>query len=406
MLVSRALKHVSTLKRFIRTHDNGANEELERDFLPPDVLYKQLSDRGFDFYSGVPDSLLKDFCGYVADTHSPEKHIITANEGTAVSVAAGYYMATRKYPIVYLQNSGLGNIINPVLSMCDSRVYKIPMLFMIGWRGEPGKKDEPQHIIQGKVMSSLLTDMGINYDVLPNFEEGCGEALDTALFHLKSRGTPYAFLVRRKNFVNYDIKNPVSVEFPLNREQAIEHLTTKFSRYDVVVATTGFPSRELYDIRTFKGHSHETDFYCVGSMGHASSIALGIAIAKPDKNVYCLDGDGALLMHMGAVAQSGPRNLPNFKHILLNNGCHDSVGGQPTNGFEIDFPKIAKACGYKFSKSVQTREEIDIALNEIEGQSGAAFLEIKVGRKTRKDLGRPKGDPKDNKDQFMAFLDL
>jgi phosphonopyruvate decarboxylase len=404
-MFSRILRNGPKLKRFIKTSETGPLEEIERDFLPPDVFYKQLKERGFDFFTGVPDSLLKDFCGYIADHHPAEKHIIAANEGAAVAVAAGYHMATRKFPLVYLQNSGLGNTINPLLSLVHPKVYSIPMILFIGWRGEPGKKDEPQHIVQGKVMNNLITDLGISYEVMPDFEEGAAAALDLALFHLKSRGSPYAFLVRRQCFLKYNNKKGVVGDFPLSREQAIEILIDKIGKYDVVVGTTGFPSRELYELRTKKAQTTEQDFYCVGSMGHSSSIAMGIALAKPSKKVYCFDGDGAFLMHMGAAAQIGARNVPNFRHIVLNNGAHDSVGGQPTVGFDVDFKKIAEACGYKYSKSVQTKEEIDKAFVEIENLDGPIFLEIKLKRKTRKDLGRPKTDPKENKELFMKFLD-
>jgi phosphonopyruvate decarboxylase len=401
----RLSKCVAPLHRGVKLADSGPISETERDFLPPDVFYKQLSERGFDFFTGVPDSLLKDFCGYIADTHPTDKHIIAANEGTAVSIAAGYHMATRKFPLVYLQNSGIGNTINPLLSLVHPKVYKIPMLLLIGWRGEPGHKDEPQHTVQGKVMNSLLTDVGISYEVLPDYEEGAAAALDLALFHMKNRGSPYAFLVRRQCFVKYDIKKSVNSDFPLSREQAIEHLVDKIGKYDVVVGTTGFPSRELYEMRIKKNMSIQQDFYCVGSMGHASSIAMGIAVAKPSKKVFCFDGDGAFLMHMGAAAQIGARNVKNFRHILLNNGSHDSVGGQPTIGFYVNFAKVAEACGYKYVACVSTKEEIDSAFEAMEKVDGAAFIEIKLRRKTRKDLGRPKSEPKDNKELFMQFLD-
>ena len=260
-------------------------------------------------------------------------------------------------------------------------------------------------MVQGKIMNSLITDVGLSYEVMPDYEEGAAAALDLALFHLKTRGYPYAFLVRRQCFLNYKIKNPVVSNYSLNREQAIETLIEKLGKYDVVVGTTGYPSRELYEMRIKKGQSIQQDFYCVGSMGHASSIAMGIAIAKPSKKVYVFDGDGAFLMHMGATAPIGARNSPNFRHIVLNNGSHDSVGGQPTIAFDIDIPKIAKACGYKYSTSVSTKEEINTAMLEIEKIDGPVLLEIKLTRKTRKDLGRPKSEPKDNKDLFMQFLD-
>lgn len=395
-----------SLKRLIRVSDPGPLLETERDFLPPSVFYKQLTDRGFDFFTGVPDSLLKDICAYISDNHPAERHLIAANEGAAVAIGTGYHMATHKFPVVYLQNSGLGNIINPLLSLVNARVFRIPILLLIGWRGEPGKKDEPQHIVQGKIMSSMMTELGISYEVLPDYEEGAASALDAAQYHLAKRGSPYAFLVRRQCFLEYKIKNSVNYDRPLNREEAIFHLIGKLSPYDAVVSTTGFPSRELYEARKTLGIKLQSDFYCVGSMGHASSIALGIALAKPSRTVYCLDGDGALIMHMGAVTQIGARNIENLRHIVLNNGAHDSVGGQPTMGIDIDCAGIARSCGYKYVRTVTSREEIDEAFEEMANVKGTIFLEIQVKRQTRKDLGRPKEKPAVNKELFMKFLDF
>ena len=386
------------LRRF-----SGPIDETERSFLPPNVLFEQLKYRGFDFFTGVPDSLLKDFNSYVSD-HTPEnRHIIAVNEGAAMAVAAGYHLATRKFPVVYLQNSGLGNIINPLLSLVDPKVYKIPMLLLIGWRGEPGTKDEPQHMVQGKAMNSLLTDLGVTYEVLPDFEEGSAAALDLAAYHLRSRGSPYAFLVRRQTFLKYKGKS-LRVDYPLCREDAIRIVLSKTGKFDTFVATTGFASRELYELREQAGQGHEQDFYVVGSMGHASSIALGIALAKPSKTVYCLDGDGAFLMHMGAAAQIGTRPISNIKHILINNECHDSVGGQPTVSPKIDFPKVAQACGYHYVATATTEAEMTTKLEELVKAEGPAFIELKVGRKTRDNLGRPKSSPRDNKEAFMDFL--
>ena len=388
------------LRRF-----SGPIDETERTFLPPDAFFEQLKSRGFDFYAGVPDSLLKDFNAYVSD-HTPEnKHIIAVNEGAAMAVAAGYHLATRKFPVVYLQNSGLGNIINPLLSLVDPRVYKIPMLLLIGWRGEPGKKDEPQHVVQGKAMNSLLTDLGVTYEVLPDFEEGAASALDLATYHLRSRGSPYAFLVKRQTFLKYKGKS-LKVDHPLCREEAIRIVLSKTGKFDIFVATTGFASRELYELREQASQGHEQDFYVVGSMGHASSIAMGIALAKPSKNVYCIDGDGAFLMHMGAAAQIGARPLRNLKHILINNESHDSVGGQPTVSPKIDYSKVARACGYRFVATARTEAEMNTQLAEFVRADGPSFIELKVGRKTRDDLGRPKSSPKDNKEAFMDFLSI
>lgn len=378
--------------------------ELERDFLEPEDFYNLLKSKGIDFYTGVPDSLLKDFCGYVADNVDSKNHIIAANEGNAVSIAAGYNLASGKFPLVYLQNSGLGNIVNPIMSLAHAQVYSIPMLLLIGWRGEPGKKDEPQHIIQGKCMNGILTEMGIQYEVLPDYIEGATQSVESAIFHMKNRSSPFALLVRRQTFVTYKFKNKATNSYSLNREEALRVLIDNVGKHDVCVGTTGFLSRELYEIRAAKKEGHERDFLCVGSMGHASSIALGVAISKPSRNVLCLDGDGALLMHMGAMPIIGASHLDNFIHILFNNGCHDSVGAQPTVGFNVNFGEVAKACGYKKVMLATTKEEIIECTKNLGKDKGPIFLEIKIKPGARKDLGRPKSSPLNNKNDFVNFL--
>eukprot|EP01015_Nassula_variabilis_P010641 TRINITY_DN1858_c0_g1_i6.p1 TRINITY_DN1858_c0_g1~~TRINITY_DN1858_c0_g1_i6.p1 ORF type:complete len:344 (-),score=67.92 TRINITY_DN1858_c0_g1_i6:62-1093(-) len=292
--------------------------ELQRDFLEPKGFYDLLKNKGVEFFTGVPDSLLKDFCAFVQDNVEPKNHIITPNEGLAVSLASGYHLATGKYPLVYFQNSGLGNTVNPLLSMAHAQIYSIPMLLLIGWRGEPGKKDEPQHYVQGKVMNGLLTEMGIQYEVLPDFYEGAEKSVESALFHLQNRNSPYALVVRRQTFLNYKLQNKAKNDMPLNREEATKIIVDNIGDHDAIVGTTGFLSRELWEIRARRQQSHERDFLTVGAMGHASSIALGIALAKPSRNVFCLDGDGALLMHMGALTTVGTSNCSNIKHIVLN----------------------------------------------------------------------------------------
>jgi phosphonopyruvate decarboxylase len=379
--------------------------EKVRDFLEPADFYALLKERGLDFYAGVPDSLLSDFCAYVTDASPQGKHVITANEGAAIGLAAGYYLATRQFPVVYMQNSGFGNAINPLLSLCDPKVYSIPMLLLIGWRGEPGKKDEPQHIVQGKVMSSLLTDLGIQFEILPDYIEGAREAVDSAVHYLERRSGPYAFLVKRQTFTPYSLQNVEPNLYELNREQALGLCIDGTTNFDVLVTTTGFTSREVYELREAKGQDHRREFLTVGSMGHASVIALGIAIAKPTRQVFCLDGDGAMLMHMGSMATIG-RTVPcsNFKHILVNNGSHDSVGGQPTRGFDVDFCSIATAAGYKHVFKAKTSAEITEAMKKLREVEGPAFLEIYVNKGARKNLGRPKSTPIQNKTEFMRFL--
>lgn len=379
--------------------------ETLRYFLEPSDLYEILKEKGMDFYTGVPDSLLKDFCAYVTDTAPKEKHIITANEGAAVALASGYHLASRKFPIVYMQNSGFGNTINPLLSLCDPKVYSIPMLLLIGWRGEPGKKDEPQHLVQGKVMSSLLADMNIQFEVLPDYVDGAREAIDSAVRHMEHRKGPYALLVKRQTFTSYKLQNKEPNVHELTREAALKLLVAETQPFDVLVATTGFTSRELYEIREERQQDHRREFLTVGSMGHASAIALGVAVAKPSRQVICLDGDGAALMHMGTMATVGIVKPANFKHVLINNGSHDSVGGQPTRGFDINFKEVAKACGYKWVKSASKPEEITEAFRELRNVEGPAFLELLVNKGARKNLGRPKSSPVQNKLDFMGFLE-
>eukprot|EP00474_Spongospora_subterranea_P008808 CRZ09266.1 hypothetical protein [Spongospora subterranea] len=389
----------------------SALTETIRDFLPPAEFYSLLTNRGLDFFAGVPDSLLKDFCAYVQDNTAHAKHIICANEGASISVAAGYHLSTQKTPVVYMQNSGFGNSVNPLVSLCDPAVYSLPMLLLIGWRGEPGKRDESQHLVQGRVTPSLLADLGIPFQVLPDFIEGATAAVDTAIHTLNTRQGPYALLVRRQCFSRYKLQSKEAVDdnIILSREEAIELIISNTPEWDAFVATTGFTSRELYELRMkgpIKDGSQKLtrDFLTVGSMGHASAIALGIAMGKPSRNIWCLDGDGACLMHMGNMTTIGSRSLPNFKHIILNNGAHDSVGGQPTGALNIDFPAIAKASGYKTVLSATTSQEITSAINLLAEAPGPSLLEIRVIKGARKNLGRPNVRPVDNKHAFMKFL--
>lgn len=378
--------------------------ELERDFLEPEDFYNLLKSKGIEFFTGVPDSLLKDFCGYVADNVPSKNHIIAANEGNAVAIAAGYNLGTGKYPLVYLQNSGLGNIVNPIMSLAHSQVYSIPMLLLIGWRGEPGKKDEPQHIIQGKCMNGILTEMGIQFEILPDFIEGATQSVESAIFHMKNRSSPYALIVRRQTFVNYKFKNKAKNSYELNREEALSILTENIGEHDACIGTTGFLSRELYEIRAHRKQGHERDFLCVGSMGHASSIALGVAISKPSRKVFCFDGDGALLMHMGNMPIIGSTKCENFIHVLFNNGSHDSVGAQPTVGLKVNFSEVAKNSGYAYIQEASTKEEIEAISKNMSSIKGPAFIEIKIKPGARKDLGRPKSSPLANKIDFVNFL--
>jgi phosphonopyruvate decarboxylase len=382
----------------------GAMTELVRDFLTPGALFEVLRDSGVTFYAGVPDSLLKDFGAYVYD-HAEQ--VITANEGSAIALAAGYHLATGKIPMVYLQNSGLGNAINPLLSLADPKVYGTPMLLLIGWRGQPAKKDEPQHMVQGARMRAMLDAMKIPHAVMPDYLEnggGAKEVVQTAVETAKRTSQPYALLVKRQTFSNYESRNPCIKLVPLLREQALRACILRLGERDVVIGTTGFTSREIYTIREELGQDHSKDFLTVGSMGHASAIALGIALQEKDRNVVCFDGDGAMIMHMGNMVTIGSLGPTNFKHVVINNGVHDSVGGQPTGMKDGTIVPVAKALSYRWAKCVSTEEDLAVAFDELLKAEGPGLLEVETRPGARGDLGRPKTSPTSNKKALMSFL--
>lgn len=367
-------------------------------------FFNLLKQNNINCFCGVPDSLLKDFCAYVTDNISPERHTITANEGNAIGLAAGHYLATGNPALVYMQNSGIGNCVNPLLSLTDEEVYNIPLLMLIGWRGEPDKKDEPQHVKQGKVTDKLLDAMGIKYEILPEDFEQAKPLINDAFKYMSETKQPFAFIIRKGLFEKYTLKNKKTTPYELGREEAIETILNALSFEDVIVSTTGHISREVYETRNRLGQSHKQDFLTVGSMGHSSSIALGIALDKPDRNIYCFDGDGAFLMHMGSIAVNASKRLDNFKHIIFNNEAHDSVGSQPTTASNADLSQIALNSGYKRVYSVYTKEDLPKKLPKFINEKCTALLEIKVKCGAREDLGRPKEKPWENKKIFMDNL--
>ena len=367
-------------------------------------LFNLLKENNINCFCGVPDSLLKDFCAYITDNTTIKEHTITANEGNAIGLAAGHYLATGNPAVVYMQNSGIGNCVNPLLSLTDEEVYNIPLLMLIGWRGEPDKKDEPQHIKQGKVTDKLLDAMGIKYAILPdNFEEA-KPLIENAFEYMKETKCPFAFIIRKGTFEKYTLINKKQSPYTLRREEAIETVIKELCCSDVIVSTTGHISREVYETRERLGQSHKQDFLTVGSMGHSSSIALGIALEKPDRTVYCFDGDGAFLMHEGATGVNASKHLKNFKHIVFNNEAHDSVGSQPTIANGINISEIAINSGYKKAYSVSNKDELIKVLPNFIGDKETILLEIKVKCGAREDLGRPKEQPKENKKIFMENL--
>lgn len=370
----------------------------------PELFIKTLQADGINFFTGVPDSLLKNVCAYITDNVERDRNIITANEGAAIGVAAGHYLATGEIPLVYMQNSGIGNAVNPLLSLADEKVYSIPMIVMIGWRGEPGVHDEPQHVKQGEVTESLLEAMGIPYIILSDEETTASTQIGITVTDCRKTGCPHAIIIRKGTFGKYELKANVANDYAVSREEAMKCVVDAIPTNSIVVSTTGKLSRELYEYRDEKGMGHEADFLTVGSMGHSSSIALGIALARPDRKVFCLDGDGAFIMHMGAISNIGNLAPNNYIHVLFNNGAHESVGGQPTLGFNIDIPKIAVACGYRHAITVDNANDIETVLHKAINSDGPTMIEIKVGINSRDNLGRPKTTPIENKDAFMKFI--
>lgn len=370
-------------------------------------FYNELLNNDISFFTGVPDSLLKSFCAYIKDNVSSESNIVSANEGNAIGLASGYYLGSEKIGLVYMQNSGLGNALNPLVSLTDKLVYSIPMLLVIGWRGEPNKKDEPQHKKQGLITTQTLDMLGIKYEILDEATNNDEMRLKVkkAYNYMKENNEPYALVIKKDTFYEYKLKNNTVFDFEMTREEAIEIVISRMKENSVTVSTTGMASRELFELREKNKEAHNKDFLTVGSMGHASQIALGIALSNKDKDVYCIDGDGALLMHLGGLAIIGNQETKNFRHILINNGAHDSVGGQETVGFKIEILAIAKACGYKQCYSCSSKAELLDLSEKITTVEGPVLLEIKVKKGARKDLGRPTTTPIENKESFMKFLD-
>lgn len=369
----------------------------------PEFFIKTLKSYGIDFFAGVPDSLLKNICAYIADNIDSSHNIITANEGAAVGLAAGHYLATGQPACVYMQNSGEGNTVNPLASLTDKEVYNIPVLLVIGWRGRPGVHDEPQHVKQGKITTALLDVMGIGYEILSKDEKEAAIQIEKAAKALSNKDV-FSLVIEKDTFEEYKLQNIETNSLTMSREEAIQAVASALGQKDVIVSTTGMISRELFETRTAWGQGHERDFLTVGSMGHASQIALGIALEKQDRKVWCFDGDGATIMHMGSLAIVASKKPTNYIHVVFNNGAHDSVGGQPTVGLKIDLPAVAKAVGYSCTWSVADTASLVKALEECRKTTGPVLLEIKVKKGNRKDLGRPTTTPVENKEALMEFL--
>lgn len=348
-----------------------------------EMFLHTLQSEGVNFFTGVPDSYLNGFCDYLLQNVALEKNVIAANEGNAIAIAAGHFLSTQEIPFVYMQNSGLGNTVNPLVSLVDERVYALPMILLIGWRGEPGTGDWAQHELQGEITLGLLELMHIPYDVLPDEDDKVTDIVKRAVSQARKNRKPYA-LVAPKGVMAGEKRNNKDQTYPMSREEAIELVLDHMPADTVYTATTGRATRELFFLRERRNESGKNDFLNIGSMGHASSVAFGIALAKPGRNVVCLDGDSAAMMHLGAMTMVRKYEVLNFLHIVLNNGAHESVGGQPSVGHLIDFTKIAESCGYKtVGRPVTTREELTHAIGTLLKEPSARFIDVRIHKGMR-----------------------
>lgn len=367
-------------------------------------VLSQLERMGIDTIAGVPDSTLKQFCDGVQTYQGKMSHYVAANEGAAVGVAIGSYLATGRPACVYMQNSGIGNAVNPLASLANKDVYGVPVLFIVGWRGEPGVKDEPQHVFQGKITCELFETLAVAHRVID--QNTTDEEMDAVLQkagEILSQGEQFAIIVKKGTF---EKEEPFrwSNGNPMVREEVLGHILRSLSRDTVIVSTTGKISRELYEQSDAIYGGHENIFMTVGGMGHASMIALGIAEKRPDKKIVCIDGDGAALMHMGAMPFIASRAPKNFYHIVINNMAHESVGAMPTGCQQTSFAGIAAAAGYKKADKLGTIEAVDRIGSLLKEEEGPVLLEIPVSLGARSDLGRPKESARENKENFMEFL--
>jgi len=367
--------------------------------IAPETLFEGFKARGVEFFGGVPDSLLASFCAYVDDHGKRGSHVITANEGNAIALAMGHQMATGKIPVVYMQNSGLGNAVNPLTSLAAAEVYRIPMVLVIGWRGEPGVKDEPQHSKQGAITPAQLDLLDIPYRVV-HADSNPEEVLDDLFAILSNTRAPVALLVRKDAFSEYKSRrSPIQSHF-FTREEALRIILSLTSPNDLLISTTGKTSREVFELRVERAEP-QRDFLTVGGMGHTSSIALGVALGRPRRRVVCLDGDGSVLMHLGALSIIGALRPRNLFHVLLNNASHESVGGQPTVAGDIDFSAISRAVGYNAYREANDSESLQRTWRELSSLEGPVLLEVKIAIGSRSDLGRPTSTAEENKNAFI-----
>jgi phosphonopyruvate decarboxylase len=372
--------------------------------IKPEAFLEELSTAGVEFFAGVPDSLLKEFLTLLQATVPADKHHITVSEGAAVALASGYYLATGKTPLVYMQNSGLGNAVNPLMSLSHCLVYGLPLLLLVGHRGAPNAKDEPQHAAMGAATLAILDNLAVPYQILSAEQKDLKAFVALAVNQANEISAPVAIVVAAGSFEKAQIAVAETVpSFGLKRADVIGALLAKVKGNEAIVASTGYNGRELYEARLASGQSYVGDFLNVGAMGHALPIAVGIALGKPEPAVICIDGDGALLMHLGSLVSAGKSGSA-VRHLLINNGAHESVGGQPTGAGELDFSTIARLAGYKYSHKLDKVEHLDQALEAFLVAPTPAFLQVSVDLGVKDNLARPSSDFQGSKREFMRFL--
>lgn len=369
-----------------------------------DRLLYALEQMGINTITGVPDSTLKQFCDGLQNYRGNLKHYVPVNEGAAVGLAIGSYLADGKPACVYMQNSGIGNAVNPIVSLANRDVYRIPILFLVGWRGEPGVKDEPQHVFQGKITCELFETLTIPYEIVDKDTSwGQMEEILKKASRVLSQGDQFAIIVKKGTFEKAETFAWENGNI-LNREEALATILKEGGHEAVLISTTGKISRELYEQSDLLYGNHDNLFMTVGGMGHASMIAFGVAKKYLDKRVICVDGDGAAFMHMGALAFIANQSPENYVHIVINNQSHESVGAMPTGCQNTNFSELAKAVGYKWTTRISTMEELKNVLHSISNRQGPVLLEILVSLESRADLGRPRESTRNNKESFMDWM--
>jgi len=365
----------------------------------------ELKKLGYDFYSGVPCSFLKNLINYAINECD---YIMAANEGDAVAIASGAYLGGKK-SVVLMQNSGLTNATSPLTSLNFS--FKLPVLGFVSLRGEPGLQDEPQHELMGQITEKLLKLMQVKWDYLEIDFALAKKQLRKADRYI-AKGETFFFVVKKDTFDEVKLKdqslktlqNKIKArssqksELPTRRE-TLKVLTDLSEKDTVLLATTGKTGRELFEVADKDNH-----LYMVGSMGCISSLGLGLALARPDKKVIAIDGDGAAIMRLGALTTNGYYQPANLLHLLLDNNTHDSTGGQATVSHNVDFVDQAAAVCYPISMSVNGLDELTKAIIKWKMHGGLTFIHLKIAKGSTKELGRPSIKPHEVKERLMKFI--